>query len=268
LFVSQNAAILPSSFNQAVYPPRQEAKMPSKISRFFRAPRGFALPLLAATLALAAGTAHATPVLTYTATDEGSATPPAGDILQTYTPPTTGSGAIDFGNGTVVTFANPSGSAYPAQAVNGTVVNQYAAPIAANGQAVTSNYYSTGLGTVNIQFATPQSYLGLLWGSADLGNELSFYSNGNLVGEINTADFDSTANGNQGVGGSYFINADVIGGTFNQIVASSSFVSFEFANVEAGSTPSSVPEPSSLALLGAALIACGVIRQRGFNKSL
>jgi hypothetical protein len=232
--------------------------MPTKISRLVRAPRLCALALLAAPLSLAAGAAHATAILTYTATDEGSAAPPAGDVLQTYTPPTTGSGTIDYSNGTTVTFANPSGSAYPAQAVNGTVLNQYAAPVAANGQAVTGNYYSTGLGTVNIQFATPQNYLGVLWGSVDLGNDLFFYSNGNLVGEITAADFDSAANGSQAYGGSYFVNAGVTGGSFNQVVATSSFVSFELANVEGGSAPSSVPEPSSLALLGAALIACGI----------
>ncbi len=237
--------------------------MPTKISRLVRAARLCALSLLAVPLMLAAGAAHAAPVLSYTATDEGTAMPPAGDALQTYTPPTTGTAPITFSNGTTVTFSNPLATAYPAMAVNGTVLNQYAAPINSSGAAVTSNYYSAGLGDVTVQFATPQNYLGLLWGSVDLGNELYFYSNGTLVGEITGGDFDPGANGNQAFGGSYFINADVTGGSFNEVVATSTFVSFELANLEAGSTPpSSVPDPSSAALLGSALVACGIIRRR------
>ncbi len=237
------------------------------ISRFglcglARAPHRFVLPLLVAVLALGSGAARATPVFSYTATVEGTANPSAGLTVTNYTPPGTGTGSIGFGDGTVATFANPSASAYPAMAVNGSLAGLYAAPVDAGGSAIATNYYSTGLGTVTFQLASPQSYFGLLWGSADIGNTLAFYSGGTLVGAITTADFDAAANGSQGFGGSYFINANLSGGAFDEVIASSSFNSFEFGDVVAGAAPASVPEPASAALLAAGLLGCAVLRRR------
>jgi hypothetical protein len=40
--------------------------------------------------------------------------------------------------------------------------------------AASGNYFSTGLGTITITFASPQTSFALLWGSIDTGNSLRF----------------------------------------------------------------------------------------------
>jgi len=158
-----------------------------------------------------------------------------------------------------------------AAAVAGALVNRYAAPYLSNGNGAsfgdfsngpdTTNYLSTGIGSVTLTFSTDHHYLGLLWGSVDGYNTLSFYDGANLVGLITGADVWASANGDQGVNGSYYANitSDI---PFDSVVASSSNYAFEFDNVayvsEAGTNganpPANVPEPSALALFCTAVL--------------
>lgn len=115
--------------------------------------------------------------------------------------------------------------------------NQY------GGAGGTGNFFdvnsgiSGGVTTSTLNLTTPQSYFGLWWSAGDVNNTLSFYSNGQLLETLTTANVESyiaalpnsgAYNGNPS--GQYqgqdngepfaFINFYDIVGTFNQVVFS------------------------------------------------
>jgi hypothetical protein len=103
---------------------------------------------------------------------------------------------------------------------------------------------------VTLNFAASQNYLGILWGSVDTYNTLSFYANGTLAGSLTGSDVIADANGNQFAGGTTYVN--ITGITFNQVIATSTQYAFEFDNVAYGV----VPEPTTL-ISGALLLPFG-----------
>ncbi len=94
-----------------------------------------------------------------------------------------------------------------------------------------------------------EKYLGLLWGSVDAYNTLSFYNGSTLIGSVTGTDVTSNPNGDQGQFGTFYVNINSAE-SFDKVVATSSSYAFEFDNV--AYNVSSVPEPSSLALALAA----------------
>lgn len=187
--------------------------------------------------------------------------------------------AAETGTHNGVTIA----TATPGAIVQGSKPGYYAAPITdAAGTPYAGKYFSTGLtsnpsinggysvspsssGVIDFSFAKTQSYLGLLWGSVDgqpkHENVLSFYDNGSLIGSLTGAEVSAATgvpdSGVRTYGGSAYININVAGG-FDQVVAGSQQVSFEFAAVTSSTQPISTPEPGSLVLLGAGLLGLGL----------
>ena len=124
-------------------------------------------------------------------------------------------------------------------------------------------YLSTGLGKITITFDSPQNVFGLLWGSIDWGNQLSFNDaagtvvTGRDIQKILNPD-GSFTNGYQGFGGSAYVIVRT--DAFTSVTATSDVPSFEFDGVAAGHAP----EPASCLLFGLGMgsIALAAYRRR------
>jgi len=156
------------------------------------------------------------------------------------------------------------------QAVVGAASGLYAAPFLSVNNATDfgnspafgadqSIYLTTGKGSVELSFSTHQDYLGILWGSVDGYNSLEFFDGLTSVGVLTGSDVSMSANGDQGVNGTYYVNIDSTV-LFNRVVASSTGYAFEFDNVAFGVR--AVPEPGSIALIGMGLGGWGAMAFR------
>jgi hypothetical protein len=125
-----------------------------------------------------------------------------------------------------------------ANQANGTDLTTYLTSGGANGQAILS-------------FGANEMYMGLLWGSVDTYNTLSFYNGTTLVGTVTGSQVFAIPTGDQGQLGTSYVN---INSTlaFNKVVATSSVYAFEFDNVAYNPT-AVVPEPTTM-VAGALLL--------------
>jgi hypothetical protein len=101
-------------------------------------------------------------------------------------------------------------------------------------------------------------YYGLLWGTEDTYNTLSYFNGNNLLFSLSGFDVDNLANGSQGAAGTFYVNINS-SIAFDKVIASSSGYAFEFDNVaimrDLVQLPvNGVPEPGTLALLGLGLL--------------
>jgi hypothetical protein len=233
--------------------------------------------LVASALALSLATAKADSIAASLYTPQA----PAGSVITTIdltgiTPASQstiiGAGyTIEFigvaANQGVVQGASSGQYAIPVAGVSGSdplyLTGGYNSPLTDNANN-SGNYFSTGLGTIKITFATPQEGFALLWGSIDMGNSLTFNNATNLTvtgADVQAAAAGFVSNGFQGPGGSAWVTIAPTG-TFTEVLATSNVVSFEFAGAVGGEEPfSPVPEPSSvlmsisgIGVLGAALV--------------
>lgn len=204
-----------------------------------------------------------------------NAVPTGGVFYENFNTLTPGSSATaNLANGLTVSF-NPN-----AQAVTGSLSGQYAAPfVNGNGGSFGSpglvgpdnttylasgSTNATGNASITFEFDTAQLYFGLLWGSVDDFNTLTFYDElDNVLGVITGTDAVTSANdnGDQGVNGSFYVNITSTEG-FYKVVATSTRETFEIDNVAFGESVPSVPEPASLAMLGLGLLGVGAVARR------
>ena len=164
--------------------------------------------------------------------------------------------------------------------VKGALDSRYAIPVAGvtggnaeyltgdYGSALTTdpadsgNYFSTGTGTITIDFNQPETWLALLWGSIDTGNQLTFKNGSSTVFTVSGTDVQKAAagfagNGFQGPGGSAYVLVNT-STPFTSVIASSGVVSFEFGGV----VGSAVPEPSTFWCLFGLGIGIVALRRR------
>ncbi len=119
-------------------------------------------------------------------------------------------------------------------------------------------------GSATLSFPTPQNYLGLLWGSVDSNNYLTFYfydGEQNLIGTVlGTA--VSGIDGGSDQNGTAYVNITSTT-PFTSVVVNAAggqgFWSFEFDDVAYAMV---VPEPASGVLVGAGLCILGLVLRR------
>lgn len=149
------------------------------------------------------------------------------------------SDTLTFGGGNSIVFSGKSG------VYQGNAKGVTAAPFTVSGQQTNNYFAAQPSGSVMFQYTSAQKYFGLLWGSVDGYNTLSFYSGNTLVQQVGGSQISANANGNQTASGSYYVNFNFGGSTsYDRVVMTSSNPAFEFdaitysqTNIPITSTP-------------------------------
>jgi hypothetical protein len=188
------------------------------------------------------------------------------------TPYTSGALTVDFGtDAQTVLTPNTYGSAQPYLSGN----NNLNFGSIYNGPDTTT-YLTAGIegpnsSPITFNFSTGQNYFGLLWGSVDANNTLTFWSGPNGTGsvletitgtDLNTLNNEIAQTGygdTSDTWGTAYVNVDT-STPFESVVASTTTFTFEIDNVAYGST---VPDGGmTIALLGGAFAGLQALRRK------
>jgi hypothetical protein len=190
-------------------------------------------------------------------------------------PYTSGALTVDFGGASVTAdSANTAGSNPPLLSGNN---NLYFGSIYSGGDNTT--YLADGNqgqnGTITFNFSSAQNYFGLLWGSVDANNTLTFYSGlngtGSVINTVTGAELNTinpvvaqTGFGDQyDPWGTAYANVNTIA-TFQSVVATTGTFTFEIDNVAYALVP--VPEPASMGILLLAGLSSLVLIGKNWRK--
>lgn len=123
-----------------------------------------------------------------------------------------------------------------------------------------TQYLTSGMGQVVMELEGDHQYFGLLWGSTDDHNLLSFYHGDTFLFAFTGMDVENAAGYTAEAAGNFYVNI-TSGESFNKVIASSTRYGFEFDNVALGygpivlpQQPGEVPEPDTMTL-----VALGVL---------
>ncbi|MCC2682242.1 MAG: hypothetical protein K0S36_1806 [Nitrosospira multiformis] len=151
------------------------------------------------------------------------------------------------------------------------IAGYYAAPIIVEGSATSfgntqnegpneTRYLTSGMGQAVMELEGDHQYFGLLWGSTDDHNLLSFYHGDTFLFSFTGLDVENAAGYNEEAAGNFYVNI-TSEDPFNKVIASSTRYGFEFDNVALGYSPVSLPqeieevsEPDTLALVTLGLL--------------
>ena len=206
----------------------------------------FRIALLA--LGLCFSTAYAAPLISLSAVGE-------------QTSSVAGVTTVDFNGGNCAGYASCSGDY---ALVSGNASGLYAAPAGDSTMYLSVPNPSSSTHSANFQLGTQANYFGLLWGSIDSYNAISFFLDNALVASFSGADIvGSSANGDQiSYASNRYINFDFGQGSYDTVQLTSSGFAFESDN---HAFRKSVSEPMNLALFGLGLI--GLLITRRLNRS-
>jgi hypothetical protein len=159
--------------------------------------------------------------------------------------------------------ANPAFALSGGNLETGNLANKYAAPSGDGTQYLSVGSFSNP-DVTTLLFTPGQTYFGLLWGSVDAYNTITFLNHdGSTTGLSFTGDqILHPANGDQGVAGTTYVNFNFTGGTIGGVQFTSTSAAFELDNV---AISSAVPEPSTWAMMILGFMGVGFMAYRRKN---